>query len=118
MPSALLANLRQQWDQSTAQIQAITDRAAAENRDMNDVERANFDALRAQQSDLQPRIEQLVEVERSHDATAGLFASITTEGRQELERRTAPAVVAANYRTAGDYLYDVFRAFGPGADLE
>lgn len=117
MPSALLANLRTQWDQSTAQITAITERAAAENRDMNDVERANFDALRTQQQDLQPRIEQLVDVERSHDATAGLFASISHEGRTELERATAPATIA-QYHSPGEYLYDVFRSFGQGADLD
>lgn len=116
MPSALLANLRTQWDQTTAAMTAITERAAADNRDMNDVERANFEALRAQQTELQPRIEQLVEVDRSQDATAALFASITNDGRTELERATAPAVVS-NYQTPGDYLYDVFRAFGPGADL-
>lgn len=113
----LLNNLRAQWDNTTAQMTAITERAASENRDLNTVERANFDALRASTTELQPRIADLVEVERAQDTTAELFASVTNTGRQELERAQAPESLS-RYHTAGDYLYDVFRAYGPGSDLE
>jgi hypothetical protein len=115
--SKLLANMRHQWDQLAAQATAIADTAAAQNRDMNDVERANFGAVQAQIDDLRPRIEQMVSVERSFDSTAELFASVTNSGRQELTRTEAPLHLA-QYRTAGEYLYDVFRAFGNNRDHE
>jgi hypothetical protein len=83
---------------------------------MNDVERANFGALQASLDEMKPRIEQLVTVERSLDTTAELFGSVSDQGRQTLARTEAPAR-AGNYATAGAYLYDVMRAFGPGADL-
>lgn len=117
MSTRLLANLRAQWDATRTQMAAITDRAAAENRDLNDVERANFDALRTTLDSLTPRIEQLVEVERSLDATATLFAGVSDQGRATLTRSEAPEVLRA-YGSPGAYLYDVLRAFGPGADLD
>jgi hypothetical protein len=116
MSSTLLANLRTQWDNHAAQMNAITERAAAENRDLNDVERANFDALNTTLTNLKPRIEQLVEVDRSLDTTAELFASVSQTGRAELLRTEAPSA-AGRYRTAGEYLFDVFRSFGTSADL-
>lgn len=114
--SRLLDNLRAQWDDTVARMTAITDTAAAENRDMNDVERANFDAFNAQLTDMQPRIAQLVDVERSVDSTAELFAGVSQEGRTHRARTEAPAAVS-RYGTPGEYLYDVLRSFGPGADL-
>lgn len=113
--STLLDNLRARWDETTAQLQTITQTAADGNRDMNDVERANFAALREQLSDLEPRITDLVEVERSLDSTAGLFASVSREGRGELTRHEAPSLIT-QYESPGHYLHDVMRAFGPGAD--
>jgi hypothetical protein len=114
--SRLLDNLRGQWDDTVVRMTAITDLAAAENRDMNDIERANFGALSAQLDDMRPRIEQLVSVERSLDSTAELLAGVSTEGRAQRARTEAPAAVA-RYATPGEYLYDVLRSFGPGADL-
>jgi len=116
--STLLDNLRVQWDETANSMTAITDSAAQANRDMNDVERSNFTALTAQLDDLKPRIEQLVEVERSLEATAGLFGSVEDGNRQELQRSEGPAMLAATYGSAGDYLYDALRAYGPGADLD
>lgn len=113
----LLNNLRAQWDQTAAQMTAITERAAAENRDLNTVERANFDALKITTQELHPRIADLVEVERAQDTTAELFASVATSGRETLERAEAPASLS-RYHSAGDYLYDVFRAYGAGYDIE
>lgn len=113
----LLDNLRTQWDKNTNQMTAITEVAAGQNRDLNDVERANFEALKVEMDNLAPRIAQLVEVERSTDATAALFASVEHTGRADLERAKAPASLA-HYKTPGDYLYDVFRAYGPNADVE
>jgi hypothetical protein len=113
----LLNNLRAQWDKTSAQMNAITEVAAGQNRDLNDVERANFDALKTELDSIHPRIEQLVEVERAQDSTAALFASVTSDGRETLARAQAPAVLA-HYDSPGAYFYDVFRAFGPGSDLE
>lgn len=115
--STMLANLRTQWDETQAQMSAITEKAGAENRDLNDVERANFDALKVQLDGLKPRIEQLVEVERSFDSTAELFSSVSHSGRTELMRSEAPSI-ANKYDSPGEYLYDVFRAFGPNPDME
>jgi hypothetical protein len=117
MSSTLLANLRTQWDDTAARMGAITETAAAANRDLNDVERANFGAFQTQLNDLRPRIEQLVEVERSLDSTAELFSSISNSGRADLARHEAPSVVS-RYGTPGEYLFDVLRSFGPGADRE
>jgi hypothetical protein len=116
MSSRLLNNLRTQWDDTVARMTVITDSAAAENRDLNDVERANFEALNANLTSLQPRIEQLAGVERSLDTTAELFAGLSDNGRQTLTRTEAPSVLT-QYATPGAYLYDVLRSFGPGADL-
>jgi hypothetical protein len=113
----LLNNLRAQWDKTSAQMNAITEVAAGQNRDLNDVERANFDAFKVELDSILPRIEQLVAVERAQEQTAELFASVTTDGRETLARAQAPAAIAA-YESPGAYLYDVFRAFGAGADLE
>jgi HK97 family phage major capsid protein len=114
--STLLDNLRVRWDETSAQMTAITERAAAENRDLNDVERSNFDALRTQLGELEPRITELVDIERSLDATAERFASISHEGRGELATQQAPAILRS-YESPGHYLHDVFRAFGNDADM-
>lgn len=115
--SQMLENLRAQWGECKAQIEGITERAAIENRGMNAAEQANFDALRGQIEDLTPRIEQMVEVERSFDTTSDLLSSVSTEGRTSLARSQGPAI-ASQYETPGDYLYDVFRGFGPAADAQ
>lgn len=111
MPSALLANMRARWDEISAQMSVITDAAARENRDLNDVERANFEALQVQLTEVTPRIQQLVDVDQSIDATAQLFAGITGEGRGELARQEAPSALSV-YRSAGEYLYDLVLSRG------
>ena len=116
MSSTLLANMRSQWDASAAKMKAITENAAADNRDLNDVERANFDALQTELDSLRPRIEQLVEVERSLDSTAELFSKVSDQGRSDLIRSEAPKAITEQWKTPGEYLYDVLRSFGPNQD--
>lgn len=115
MPSALLNNMRARWDEISAQMSQITDTAARENRDLNDVERANFGALQTQLDEVTPRIEQLVGVDQSLDATAAMFASISGDGRGDLHRQEAPNALA-EYHSPGEYLYDVLRGWGPNGD--
>jgi len=115
---ALLENLRAQLDEARNGITALTQRAADENRDLNDAEQHNFDAYRTQIEGLQPRIDQLAAVQRSYDASASAIASVVdgngNSGVATLQRAEAPDYLQRTYPTAGAWVVDYLMSRAPG----
>jgi HK97 family phage major capsid protein len=109
MQTSYVSNLRAKWQNVRESMEAITERAAKENRDLNDVELANFKALREELEALTPRIEQMHEVQRSINTTAGLFSEMPHDGITKLNQAQG-ALARQSFQSPGHYLNDLLRS--------
>lgn len=76
----LIENLREERDNLRASLTAITDKAADEKRDLDEIESKNFEDLVARAEAVQKRLGQLEEVELRTAAGYELSAKVDTAG--------------------------------------
>lgn len=109
---ALLDRLRTQYTSAQERYRALESLISDADRDPTEVERGELEALRSTMTDLQPRITESVELERS--LTAGMEALATVPAGAPPARRDAPAprrqdVPAERFRSLGDFASAVAR---------
>lgn len=106
--------LRTEVDGIRKSIEKINDRAAAENRDLDDTEQADVDKLFDRAQQLKPELEQLEERHNSLQAVqeiVGRLAGTDPADRAENGKRER---IAAKPVSAGEYFAHYFEAFGVG----
>lgn len=108
---AYLDRLHAQYDEARQGIDAIIDRAAADNRDVTDDEQVQVDRDQAQLATLQTAIEHYTDLDQRTGKVAGLRGQVTP-----IARTTAPADppeaydIAREFPTPGDYAVTLHRA--------
>jgi hypothetical protein len=121
--NAVLDRLREQRQAQFDFIDRLTESVESENRDMVDAERQNVTAAHARVQELDAQIAPLEEFEQLREAHRGSTSGFRSTGRGsdqgagDGERRSATYEVnerAHEYRSAGEYLADVYRASGAG----
>jgi hypothetical protein len=105
----MLDRLRTQFTASQERYRSIETLIAQDDRDPTDVERGEMESLRGTMTELQPRIIEAVELERS--LAAGSEALATVPASAPLVPRGSPRVPAASpaerFRSWGEYAHAV-----------
>lgn len=109
---ALLDRLRSQYTAAQDRYRALETLIADADRDPTDVERGELDALRSQMTDLQPRITESVDLERSLTVGLEALASVPSgapPARREPAQRQPVPQAAERFRSWGEYAAAVAR---------
>ena len=100
---AVLDRLRSQFTSAQDRYRALEALIETDDRDPSDVERGELDSLATQLRDIQPRINEAVELERSLTAGSCALASMPShEGRTSSRRRHEPRA-EERFRSWGEY---------------
>jgi HK97 family phage major capsid protein len=106
---ALLDRLRSQYTAAQDRYRALEALIAESDRDPSEVEQGELDALRATMTQLQPRITESVELERSLNVGMEALATVPAgvPARRDAQPARRPDQPAERFRSWGEYAHEV-----------
>ena len=107
---AYLDRLNSQYDEIRDGIDAVVNRAAEENRDVNETEQGQVDRDRSRLGELQTAIEHYSALESQNGKVAELRRSVPAASTTRVTVNEPEYDIAREFPTAGDYAITVHRA--------